>query len=67
MFARLLASTISSNTSGDEIDKSMFNSSADLKSSPSGVSQAIIGALIPLFLNSIASSNNAVPSQSAPD
>ena len=39
---------------------------AVLKSSPCGVSQAIIGLLIPPFRNEMASSSNAVPNQSAP-
>ena len=39
---------------------------AVLKSSPGGVSQARIGLVIPPLRSVIASSSNAVPSQSAP-
>ena len=54
------------NNSIDEIDRSMSKLIAVLKSSPSGVSQEIIGTLIPLFRSAIPSSSRAVPNQLAP-
>ena len=50
----------------EETERSISRLIAVLKSSPIGVSQEIIGFVIPPFLSAIPSSRSAVPSQSAP-
>ena len=66
IFAALPASITSSSNSSDEIDRSILFLMAVFRSSPSGVSQQIKGALTPAARSAIPSSNSAVPNQSAP-